>query len=152
MPSPRAVLADITDLKLDPNVPHYGDHIRTSGRLHVKSPASKDTKPVVVAEVVKPIETKEQPKKPTEKKVQAVVSEKPKQVEAVKVEPKVELKTPESKVETSKLDEPAVIETKVSEAPSKVDDNQITPPVTNVEDPKKEDVKLESVTEIVSSS
>lgn len=169
MPSPRAVLADITDFKLDPNVPHEHAHIRASGRLHVK-PAVSDAKPVVEANEAskpvvvettksadKPAETKEQPvKKPVDKadkdkkaQVAPVVTEKPKQIETVetpKAEPsKLEIKPVEQVVEPVEV-------ASVVEMPAKAGVVQMIPivvPEPSKEEPKKEDVKDESIATLV---
>lgn len=76
MPSSRAVLADITDLKLDPTVAYTTTHV--SGRL---------SKPIIAEPVAKPAPVE----KPTQHKAEApvvVVTEKKQEIQpaAVKIE------------------------------------------------------------------
>lgn len=90
MPSPRAVLADILELKLDPTVAHTT--VKSSGRL-----SGRPVEDAPVVEEVKQNEEKLEPKveakekpakapKPPKKETQKVEDEKEKKEEIAKVE------------------------------------------------------------------
>lgn len=94
MPSPRAVLADIHDLKLDPTKAHSG--VKASGRLH-----KKVTEEVVDEKLKNGLV--ELPKAEAKTEVEAEVA--PKKPQPPKKQPKKE-KVEEPKADEGKTEDP----------------------------------------------
>ena len=123
MPAPRAVLADITDLRLNPGNPYSicdkGGRLATTPKTGAKQPPGvlyetapkaepKKPEPVAVAKVVAAPKPPPPPPAPVKKeeppKVEVKAPEPPKPVEAPKP---VEVKAEPVKVEAKKEDAPA---------------------------------------------